>query len=74
MKTRIGLKVARIEASFTQKELAMRVGVTQQTIAKWERGVSTPCHFKHMRAIEKELGKPIEVMFSDLFCDRKPTA
>lgn len=74
MITRIALKVARIEAGLTQKQLADRVGVTQQTIAKWERGVSTPCHFKHMRSLERELKKPIEVLFSDLFCDRKPTA
>lgn len=67
MKTRIGLKLARIEANLTQKELAKNIGVTQQTIAKWERGVSTPNHFKYMRAIEKELNKPIEKMFADLF-------
>lgn len=74
MKTRMALKLARIESRLTQKQLADKIGVTQQTIAKWELGVSTPNHFKHMRAIERELNRPIDKLFSDLFCDRKPTA
>lgn len=70
----MALKLARIESRLTQKQLAEKVGVTQQTIAKWERGVSTPNHFKHMRAIERELDRPIDILFADIFCDRKPSA
>ncbi|WZL14762.1 transcriptional regulator [Vibrio phage vB_VpaM_XM1] len=68
----MALKLARIESRLTQKELAEKVGVTQQTIAKWERGISTPNHFKDMREIEKVLGKPIEQMFADVFRDQEP--
>lgn len=66
----MGLKVARIEKGLTQKQLSERVGVSQQTIAKWERGISTPSHFNNMRKIEAFLGKPIESLFPDIFCDR----
>lgn len=55
---RIKLKIARIEAGFSQKELSLIIGVSQQTIAKWERGTTTPAHFAQIRAIENTLDKP----------------
>lgn len=67
MKIRTALKVARIEANLTQNKLASKVGVTQQTIAKWELGITTPNHFKHLRALELTLNKPAALLFPDIF-------
>lgn len=36
------IKTSRENLGLTQADLAIRVGVTQQTIARWERGDSTP--------------------------------
>lgn len=67
MMIRTALKLARIEANLTQKELANNIGVTQQTIAKWELGITTPSHFKHLRALETTLNKPALALFPDIF-------
>lgn len=34
------LRIARNEKGFTQKQLANKLGVTEQAISKYERGVS----------------------------------
>lgn len=67
MPKRMQLKIARINAELSQKQLAEIAGVSQQTIAKWERGISNPSHFKHMRAISVALDQPIDVLFADVF-------
>lgn len=67
MSVRIVLKVARIEKGLTQHDLSRIIGVSQQTIAKWERGTSTPSHFKHLRALEAALGKSPTELFPDIF-------
>ncbi len=36
------LKLLRRESGFSQKELAAMLSVSQQTVAKWETGKSTP--------------------------------
>lgn len=36
------LKVLRVKKSLTQKQLAKKVGVTESTISKWERGIAFP--------------------------------
>ena len=64
---RIKLKIARIESGLSQKELSLIIGVSQQTIAKWERGTTTPAHFAQIRALEKALGKPASKLFPDVF-------
>lgn len=38
----ITLKAARINAGYTQREAAERIGVTVDTIGNWERGKSYP--------------------------------
>lgn len=38
----ISLKAARMNAGFTQKEAALRLGVTTDTVGNWERGRSFP--------------------------------
>ena len=73
MSVRIVLKVSRIEKGLTQHQLSQMVGVSQQTIAKWERGTSTPSHFKHLRALEAALGKSPAELFPDIFHHLPPT-
>lgn len=36
------IRQARLALSLTQVELCRRVGVTQQALSKWERGVNAP--------------------------------
>lgn len=67
MRTRTDLLVARVRKRLSQRELAAGVGVSQQTIAKWERGITTPSHFAHIRAMELALGEPAERLFPDIF-------
>lgn len=67
MKVRMKLRLARIESGLSQKELALRVGVSQQTIAKWELGLTTPSHFGQIRQVENELTAPAEKLFPDIF-------
>lgn len=64
---RMKLRVARIESGLSQKELALKIGVSQQTIAKWERGITTPSEFKQIRALERELGENADTMLPDIF-------
>ncbi len=42
MKPNIFLRLARINAGFTQEELASVLGVTSMTVYRWERGENTP--------------------------------
>lgn len=42
MSSKITMKAARVNANLTQKELAELVGVTKDTVGKWERGLSFP--------------------------------
>ena len=74
MKTRKSLKLARIGAGYSQGELAEFVGVSQQTIAKWELGITTPSHFSHLRKIESVLSEPAAVLFPDIFDDEPAAA
>lgn len=67
MKTRTELKVARIRAGLSQSGIAEQVGVSQQTIAKWELGITTPSHFTHLRSLEQVLDEPAERLFPDIF-------
>jgi transcriptional regulator with XRE-family HTH domain len=67
MKIRLHLKVARIAKGLSQSEVSEIVGVSQQTIAKWERGVTTPSQFSHLRALENALDEPADVLFPDIF-------
>lgn len=67
MMKRTDLKCARVRADLSQKELAIKIGVSQQTIAKWELGVSCPSQFKYMREISNILGQPMDQLFGDIF-------
>lgn len=66
---RAALRECREAAGMTQAELAERLGITQQTLSKHERGVRTPQHFKTIRGYERELKTPARALFPDIFID-----
>lgn len=39
---KITLKAARVNAGFTQKEVAEKLGISNATVCKWEQGSSMP--------------------------------
>ena len=39
-KLQITLAAARVNAGFTQEEVAKKMGISKQTIINWEKGVS----------------------------------
>lgn len=61
------LKRERQLAGLTQAELAEMIGISQQTISKYELGKITPGHFKIIRQYEKALGVSAEDLFPDIF-------
>lgn len=46
---------ARLAAGLTQEQLAARMGITQQTVANWERGARNP-KLASLRKIADALG------------------
>lgn len=66
---RIFLRIKRIENGYSQRELAGLVKVSQQTIAKWERGITTPSQFKQIRLLENLLNADAQELFPDVFED-----
>lgn len=42
---KITLKAARINIGWTQAKAAEKLGVTEQTLSNWERGISSPSQF-----------------------------
>jgi transcriptional regulator with XRE-family HTH domain len=66
MKKRLELKAARARRGWTQLHLAIAVGVTQQTIAKWETGQNSPKTFAQMRRVAQVLGAPMNTIFADI--------
>ena len=64
------LKLARVNACMTQRELAQAVGVSQQSLSRHERGESFPAHFLILRKYEEVLSVPMRELFPELFEDR----
>ena len=64
---RLAFKIARITAGYTQQTLADEIGVSQQTVAKWEAGTNTPQRMKSMHALEVLLNKNMRELFPDVF-------
>jgi transcriptional regulator with XRE-family HTH domain len=57
------LKNARKKKGYTQGELAEKVGITQQAIAKYERGLVTNMPVERLQAIADVLGvNPVDLM------------
>ena len=46
----MSMKAARVNAKLTQVEAAKKIGVTQNTIYRWEKGEIAPS-FRHMHKI-----------------------
>ena len=63
------LKDARVHAGYTQKQLALILGVSQQTVSKYETEAITPSHFRTIREYERVLGVEAEALFPDIFIE-----
>lgn len=61
------LKRERQLAGLTQAQLAIKIGISQQTISKHERGKITPAQFSLIRQYESVLGVSAEDLFPDIF-------
>lgn len=64
---REALRKARREAGYSQAELALLVGCSQQTLSKHETGIATPAHFKTIRRYESILAISAAELFPDIF-------
>lgn len=64
---RLAFKIARITAGYTQQSLADEIGVSQQTVAKWESGTNTPQRMKIIRLLEILLNRNMKELFPDVF-------
>lgn len=64
---RYRLKQARINAGYTQEQIAVRIGVSQQTVSKYEKAVITPAQFSTLRAYEELFSVAAEELFPDVF-------
>lgn len=51
----ITLKAARVNAGLTQRQAALKIGVTKDTVGNWERGKSFP-DAMNIKAIEHVYG------------------
>lgn len=64
---RVTLKEARKSAGYTQGQMAVILGVSQQTVSKYEKAVINPGHFRIIRDCERVLGVRAEHLFPDIF-------
>jgi transcriptional regulator with XRE-family HTH domain len=55
----------RVDACLTQRQIAEHVGVTQQTVSDWERGVGLP-HYTRLPALAGVLGLPLQTVLLTL--------
>lgn len=62
---RINLKIRRIQKDLSQKELAKKVGLTNQSISDFETGKSNPS-YEVMKRISKELDSSVDNLFFNL--------
>jgi len=59
MNFKISMASARVNAELTQKQLAVKCGVSESTIINWENGKSHP-HIKRLPLLEKAYGIPLD--------------
>lgn len=67
MAARNGLRLARRKSGLTQLQLAVRVGICQQSMSKHERGLATPAEFSTIRKYERVLNTAADKLFPDIF-------
>lgn len=58
------LREARETMGISQEELADRVGVSSQTVGRWERGVVAP-QGRNLVRLAEATGKPLGFFFDD---------
>lgn len=51
----ISMRAARVNAELTQAEAAKIIGVSSNTISRWEKGITSPT-FKYIRPIVEAYG------------------
>lgn len=61
------LKAARVNKNLNQNQAAELIGVTKQTICKWENGITLPS-VKYLKLIEQAYEVPYENL---IFISRK---
>lgn len=61
-KIQISLAAARVNAGFTQEEVAKRLSVGKQTIVAWEKGTSEP-KISQARELSKLYDMPLDYIF-----------
>jgi transcriptional regulator with XRE-family HTH domain len=69
MKINEKIKVLRLKASMTQEQLANKIGVSAQSVSKWEKGISMP-DITLLPFISEVFGVSIDDLF-DLTVDEK---
>lgn len=57
------LKQSRLDMDFTQKDLAIKVGVSDKTVSAWENGTKTP-RSSTMYTLARIFDKPSDYFFS----------
>lgn len=57
------LKIARIKAELTQKELAVKAGITGKYLSQLERGISSNPSKPVMEKIAEVLGASVQELF-----------
>lgn len=67
MRMRLVLKAARVGQGLTQHDVAHAMGVSQQTIAKWESGKAAPSRLETMRKLGRLLKAHPRDLFPDIF-------
>lgn len=72
MRNRLELKAARVRKGLRQSDLAELINVSQQTIAKWEIGKSSPRTLVMIRHLSTTLETPMETLFPDIFAEEVP--
>lgn len=60
----MNIKALRIKKGWTQQDFANKLGVSQQTIAKWENDKGMPTADK-LPAIAKALSVPMEALYKE---------
>ena len=64
------IKALRREKELTQGALALRLGLTQQAVAKWESGQSAPDYHMLVKLAEALAVEP-DTLFSDVLMERR---
>ena len=59
MNLKITMESARVNAGLTQKQLALKCGVSESTVINWEKGRALPS-LKKIPLLEKAYGIPLD--------------